>query len=271
MVLGRLTKIQTTSCPDHLWLDAWTRIGKAARGGLEGESKEPRPTEPTDDTEARRDFWSVQGDFIYRHHDEPRVQLYVPKEETLPIPLKYIDVTRSTHTNLDLMQEKRIDDDWNVHENRNLSGSWTGFTKFIRFKEEPPKECVQGETTTGFTSFIRFKWSREGLTKVQTTVRSDHVWPEVWTKMEKAAQRREEQEWANEKPKLELARKKRGIYFIDLEDEESQETVKNARSHDSKRHEWTICAERSQRPHCKQRVKPNKPSTWYKLFLCSKQ
>ena len=34
----------------------------------------------------------------------------VPKEETFPIPLKYIDVTRSTHTDLDVSQEKKIDE-----------------------------------------------------------------------------------------------------------------------------------------------------------------
>ena len=34
-------------------------------------------------------------------------------------------------------------------------------------------------------------WSGRGLTKVQTTTRPDHVWPEVWTKMGKAAQNRE--------------------------------------------------------------------------------
>ena len=27
----------------------------------------------TDDAEARADFWSIQSDFIYRHHNEPRV------------------------------------------------------------------------------------------------------------------------------------------------------------------------------------------------------
>ena len=34
----------------------------------------------------------------------------VPKEETFPfpIPLKYIDVAMSTHTDLDVLQEKRI-------------------------------------------------------------------------------------------------------------------------------------------------------------------
>ena len=46
---------------------------------------ESQPTESTDDAEARADFWSIQGDFIYRHHHEPRVQLHVPKEETFPI------------------------------------------------------------------------------------------------------------------------------------------------------------------------------------------
>ena len=53
-------------------------------GELQGESEEPQPTEPSDDAEARKDFWSIQGDFIYRHHTEPRVQLFVPKEETFP-------------------------------------------------------------------------------------------------------------------------------------------------------------------------------------------
>ena len=94
-----------------------------------GEPGESQPTESTDDAGARAD-WSVQGDFIYRHHNEPRVQLCVPKEETFPTPLKYIDVTRSTHTDLDVMQEKRVDDCWNVDSNRSLSGSGKGITKF---------------------------------------------------------------------------------------------------------------------------------------------
>ena len=72
----------------------------------------------TDDAEACAALWSTQGDFIYRHHEEPRVQLFVPKEETFPFPLKYIDVTGSTYTDLDVMQEKRVDDYWNVDSNR---------------------------------------------------------------------------------------------------------------------------------------------------------
>ena len=48
----------------------------------------------------------LSGNFIYRHHVEPRVKLYSPRKESFPIPLKYIDVSRTTHTNLDVKQEK---------------------------------------------------------------------------------------------------------------------------------------------------------------------
>ena len=58
------------------------------------------------------------------------------------------------------------------------------------------------------------------LTKFQATTRPENLWPEVWSKMGKAAQKREKQEWANEKPKLVNARRLRGIYFIDQEDGE---------------------------------------------------
>ena len=51
------------------------------------------------------------------------------KEETFLIPLKYIDVTMSTHTYLDVMQETWIDDCWNVDSSKHLSDIWTGFTK----------------------------------------------------------------------------------------------------------------------------------------------
>ena len=63
------------------------------------------------------------GNFIYRHHVEPRVKLYSPSEESFTIPLKYIDVTRVTHTALDVMQESRYDDYWNIDRSRYLSDS----------------------------------------------------------------------------------------------------------------------------------------------------
>ena len=60
-----------------------------------------------DARETINEFWSMSGNFLYRHHVEPRVKLYSPREESFPIPLKYIDVSRTTHTNLDVKQEKR--------------------------------------------------------------------------------------------------------------------------------------------------------------------
>ena len=46
----------------------------------------------------------------------------------------------------------------------------------------------------------------------------------------KQPKKQEKQEWALEKPKLDNARKLRGINFIDPEDEEYKETIKNARN-----------------------------------------
>ena len=68
---------------------------------LQGNSERSQPTETKEDAEARNDVRSMEVDFIHRHHVEPQVKLFVPKEETFRIPLKCIDVTRTSHTNLD--------------------------------------------------------------------------------------------------------------------------------------------------------------------------
>ena len=48
-------------------------------------------------------------------------------------------------------------------------------------------------------------------------------------KMGKNAKLKEKQKWSHEKLHLDNARKLRGIYFIDPEDKEFKETIKNAR------------------------------------------
>ena len=47
--------------------------------------------------------------------------------------------------------------------------------------------------------------------------------------MGKNAKLKEKQKWSHEKPKLGNATNLRGIYFIDTEDKEFKETIKNAR------------------------------------------
>ena len=164
---------------------------------------------------------SVSGNFIYRHHVEPRVKLYSPREEPFPIPLKYIDVSRTSRTNVDVMQERRIDDYWNIDGSRDLSDSWTGFTQFTLLDEKPPD---------GYMS------SGETLTKRQATPSSDHLWPELCRGMARNAKLREKHKWAIEKRKLDNARRLRGIYFIDPEDKEFKETIGNARK--NWKHHW---------------------------------
>ena len=111
------------------------------------------------------------------------------------------------------MQEKRIDDYWNIDGSRDSSDPWTGFTRFNLLEEKTPNG---------------FLWSGRRLTRKQLTSRTDHLWPEFWRGMART-KLREKHEWALEKPKLDNARRLRGIYFIDPEDKVFKETIRSAR------------------------------------------
>ena len=162
----------------------------------ESEGSLPPPQDSILDAgDATNDFWSTSGNFKNRHHIEPRVQLFSPREESFSIRLKYIDVSRTTRTHLDVMQERRIDDYWNIDGSRDLSDSWTGFTQFTLLEEKPPDG---------------FLWSRVmRLTRRQLTSRPDHIWPELWIKMGRNAKLKEKHKWSDEKPKLDNARRSR--------------------------------------------------------------
>ena len=132
------------------------------------------------------------------------------EKKSFPIPLKYIDVTRTTHANLDVKQEKRIDDCWNIDGSRDLSDPWTGFTQCTLLDEKAPDGHL---------------WFGGRLTRKQLTSRPDHLWPELWKSMGKNAKLKEKQKWSEEKLHLENARKLRGINFIDPEDTEFKGTI----------------------------------------------
>ena len=182
-------------------------------GEPEGSLPPPHDSLP-DAGEAINDFWSMSGNFMYRHHVEPRVKLYSQRGESFPFPLKYIDVSRTTRTNLDVKQERRIDDFWNIDGSRDLSDSWTCFTQFTLLEEKPPDG---------------YMWSGVRLTRRQLKSRPDHLWPGLWIKIRRIAKLKERQKWSDEKPKLDNARRLRGIYFIDPEDKDFKETIENAR------------------------------------------
>ena len=137
---------------------------------------------------------------ICRHHVEPRVELHVEKEESFPISLQYFDVVRRTNTTLDVLLESRADDYLNVDGDWDPSEEWTSFTHFTTLNEK----SSDGDT-----------WSGRRLTRIPATSRRDLSWPEIWSGLSKAAQRREKQQCAVGKRKLDNARKLRGINFID--------------------------------------------------------
>ena len=137
----------------------------------------------------------------------------MPREESFPIPLRYIDV-KVTSTTVDVILECGMDAYWNMEGNRDLSDSWTGFTRFTILDEKPPD---------GYT------WCGVRLTKKQTTSRPDYLWPEIWKDMSDAAQRKRKTKWAIGKPKLDNAGRLRGTYFFDPEDEEFKLIMKDAR------------------------------------------
>ena len=96
------------------------------------------------------------------------------------------------------MQERRIDDFWNIDGSRDLSDSWTGFTQFTLLEEKPPEG---------------FMWS--GIYFIDPE-------DEEFKETIKNARKKLETSVApampcNEKPKLDNVRKLRGIYFIDPE------------------------------------------------------
>ena len=69
---------------------------------------------------------------------------------------------------MDVKQEKRIDDYWNIDGSQDLSDPWTGFTQFTLLEEKAPDG---------------YMWSGERLTRKQLTSRPDHLWPELWKSM----------------------------------------------------------------------------------------
>ena len=109
----------STSIRDRPETGEEQEILQGESGGLS--SPFPQQADSTqDDVEAKHDFWSITEIFICRHHVETQVKQYMLKEESFPIPLKYIDVTRTTFSSLDVSLEKHLDDYWNVDGEREL-------------------------------------------------------------------------------------------------------------------------------------------------------
>ena len=69
----------------------------------------------------------------------------------------------------------------------------------------------------------------EETDKKANDIKTFKVWPEMRKHMSDALKRKEKQKWSIEKPKLDNARRLRGIYMIDPEDKEFKDIMKKAR------------------------------------------
>ena len=79
----------------------------------ESEGMVDQPSEVRDEAiPGRGDEWIMAGDVLTRVHHAPRVKLFTFDEVPCPIPLEYIDVMRTTDTDLTEAAEARIEDHW---------------------------------------------------------------------------------------------------------------------------------------------------------------
>jgi hypothetical protein len=152
------------------------------------------------------DFWTLNKACLVRHHMVPRLslKLCVPVETDTPIPLEYLDVMRTTTTELGA-NEAFIEDHWigrresDGDPDKELSSWWTGTTIFmLRQKTPPPK----------------FTWVMGRLIKEQKTNRPPSVYPEQWTTMSPKNQRIAIADWRVEGPKRTASRQSRGLTEI---------------------------------------------------------
>ncbi len=146
----------------------------------------------------------------------PRRTLFVPHEKLLPIPISYIDILRNTTTDLPTLAEKTLNDYWIEDGARELSGLWTGRTRFMLLKPKAPDGS---------------KWVDGRITKIQKTTRPDSVWPETWKKMSQKVRKKEIKFWESEKPRREAIRTKWDLKeHVDDDDATWTQIISDAKS-----------------------------------------
>ena len=65
------------------------------------------------DVPQQTDFWSMPNhDILVRNHVIPRTELYVPTDAECPLPVRYLDILRTTKTVLDHADHQEVNDHW---------------------------------------------------------------------------------------------------------------------------------------------------------------
>ena len=258
MVLERLTRKQTTSRPDTKWPEIWNDVSHA----LKRKEKQKWAFEKPKLDNARRFrgiyFIDPKDGDIKDIMKNARRKLEVPMPAAMPCKLereKYRETCRVVKdcktkyaciVEADESTRKRMDGSHHHNHEDHIVGKginplchYNLVHNFIPMPQELKKNQMQKQQwrengTNSRKTLLSEKpsdgymWSGEGLTKRQATSRPDDLWPELWRGMARNAKPREKHKWAIEKPKLDSARRLRGIYFIYPEDKEFKETITNA-------------------------------------------
>ena len=116
-----------------------------------------------------------------------------------------------THPTLDVLLESRIDDYWNVDGDRMLPVPWTAFTQFT----------ISNDKTSRWLLVVR----RE-IDESSSPILHDQKFGQ---RCRKVLNKKIEGNWAIEKRQIDNARQLTGIYYMDLDDMEFKDTMKNAR------------------------------------------
>ena len=191
------------------------RIRIQWRGSLDTNDDEERPADNEDDraspnggadfqdpefgqeVEARRDSEilkdetddriTLNRECITVHILVPRTSMFIPTEENMPLPFEYIDVMRTTRTNIDGI-EAEIEDVWydNANAGRELTEPWVGTTTFYLVRPRPKKG---------------YAWQYGNCNGLRgTTPRPDFVHPEVWPGLPKGEKPHLQRKWKMLRP-----------------------------------------------------------------------
>ena len=139
-------------------------------GESEGDREEFQPEETKDDLEIHKDFWSIQGDFIYRHHIFREFN-YTCREKN------HFQFHWSS-----LMSSGQFILIWTLHKKNELMP--------IGMSTETEICQIRGRVSQDihyWTKLLREYICGPGrrLTKIQTTSSPDHMWPDAWIRIGK--------------------------------------------------------------------------------------
>ena len=116
---------------------------------------------------------------------------------------------------MSVKQEQHVDDYWNIDGPRDLS--------------DPYVDKFHSIYSVGRKTSKRIYVVRGKINEETAYIQARSFMARTLGKMGKNAKRKEGQKWSHEKSHFDNARKLLGIYFIDPEDKEFKETIKNAR------------------------------------------